>query len=105
MMLPKQSRVIVSIYGPAKTLCTKLSLGVEIVGTVAYDLTNIYKSKIPYHVKDGVTQYEVSLVLNIRLDDDSGHLVFRILSDGKEVGKAGIDMSENNIVTLVESHT
>jgi hypothetical protein len=71
-----------------------VSIGVELVGTVAYDLTNIDKSKVRHVVKDGITQYSVSLTLNIRLDDESGHLVFRILCDGKEVGKAGIDISE-----------
>ena len=41
--------------------------------------------------EDGVMYYEVRLRLNIRLDDKSGHLIFRIFNGEKEVGKAGID--------------
>lgn len=72
-----------------------MSLGIEVVGKVIYDLTDIDKSKIHHVEKDDVTQYQVPLTLNIRLDDERGHLVFRILCDEKEVGKAGIDISES----------
>lgn len=62
------------------------------MGTVSYDLDGIDETKVESVVKDSVTYYKLHLTLNIRLDDDSGHLVFRLLHDGKEVGKAGIDL-------------
>lgn len=38
--------------------------------------------------------YSIPLSVNVQLNDDRGHLVFRILFDGNEVGKAEIELSE-----------
>jgi hypothetical protein len=91
----KQSRMIVSIGGLDWDQYANSNPGIEPVGTVVYDLSGVVASKLQSVVKDGVTHYVLNLVLNIRLDDDSGHLVFRILHEGKEVGKAGIDISDS----------
>lgn len=43
-------------------------------------------------VEDGKTWYNIGVTMRTRLDDDSGHLVFSVHYDGKEVGKADIEM-------------
>ncbi|KAK2594476.1 hypothetical protein QQS21_007823 [Conoideocrella luteorostrata] len=68
---------------------------IEEVGSVVYDVTGVNEAELKKAVKDGVTTYALKLVLNTRLDDEIGHLVFRILYDGKEIGKAGIDIGDS----------
>lgn len=87
--------MIVSMDGLDWDHCADSKPGIELVGTVVYDLSGVVASKLQSVMKDGVTHYVLNLVLNIRLDDESGHLIFRILHDGKEVGKAGIDISDS----------
>lgn len=78
--------------GTNKTQC----VGIELVGEVDYSdaMQDIDMSKLK-QVKDskGVTHYKISLVLNIRLGDDSGLLQFRILWRGRELGEAKLGFS------------
>ncbi|KAL6822786.1 actin-like ATPase domain-containing protein [Trichoderma sp. SZMC 28015] len=69
---------------------------VETIGRILYTLHDMDWSQVP-NVKrlteeDGETYTEIPLVLNIRLDDEVGHLVFRILCNGREAGKARLDL-------------
>ncbi|EHK16864.1 uncharacterized protein TRIVIDRAFT_195722 [Trichoderma virens Gv29-8] len=68
---------------------------VEEVGSVRYTLDRIDRSSIPQVTKYGVTYYKLPLTLNIRLDDEAGHLTFRILYQKQEVGKAEINISDD----------
>ena len=47
----------------------------------------------PKTTNRGKTIYKVPLVLNIKLADQTGLLAFRILFEGKEVGKAELEFS------------
>lgn len=78
------------------------SEGIEKVGTVVYDLSGIDETKIRRVVKNGVTYSKLPLTINIRLDDEVGHLVFRIFHEGREVGKAGIDLDDSQSTPLVK---
>ncbi|KAK4073118.1 uncharacterized protein Triagg1_5398 [Trichoderma aggressivum f. europaeum] len=69
---------------------------VETIGRILYTLHDLDWSQVP-NVKqltgeNGETCTEIPLVLNIRLDDEVGHLVFRILCNGREAGKAKLDL-------------
>ncbi|EHK17268.1 uncharacterized protein TRIVIDRAFT_134471, partial [Trichoderma virens Gv29-8] len=68
---------------------------IEEIGKIRYTLDDIDWSEVP-NVKritqNGLDYIQIGLVLNIRLDDEVGHLVFRILCNGKEVGKAELDL-------------
>ncbi|VUC31051.1 unnamed protein product [Clonostachys rosea] len=72
--------------------------GIEKVGNVKYsiplDLLDLDKTQSLVD-EDGTTWYNLTYTLRTRLDDDSGHLVFSIHYDGKEVGKAGIDITSS----------
>lgn len=70
-------------------------LGIEEVGEVIYTLLGVDRATLPQVTKAGVTHYKIPLTLNIRLGDEAGHLVFRILYQGKEVGKAAISITDN----------
>ncbi|KAL7934660.1 actin-like ATPase domain-containing protein [Trichoderma chlorosporum] len=68
---------------------------VEEIGQISYTLYDIDWSRIPNVerlTKNGKTFTRIPLVLNIRLDDDVGHLVFRILCNGREAGTAKLDL-------------
>ncbi|KAH6606450.1 actin-like ATPase domain-containing protein [Trichoderma cornu-damae] len=67
---------------------------VEEVGEVKFTLGEVDPSSVPQITKGGVTHFKLPLTLNIRLDDESGHLAFRILYKGREVGKAAINISD-----------
>ncbi|KAK5996056.1 Heat shock 70 kDa 12B-like protein [Cladobotryum mycophilum] len=66
----------------------------EVVGTVIYSLHGMDLTKVESRMINGSIQYKLKLTLNIRLDDEVGHLVFRVLYDGKEVGKAELDLGD-----------
>ncbi|CAM1511902.1 Fc.00g094150.m01.CDS01 [Cosmosporella sp. VM-42] len=69
---------------------------IEKVGEVSYTLDKLDMGNVESKVdNDGVKQYRVSFQLNIRLDDESGHLVFRVLHGEKEIGKAAIDLAHS----------
>lgn len=72
-----------------------MDTGIERVGRVVYSLDRLDHTKVRSAVVDGVTHYSISLTLNIRLNDEMGHLVFRILHGGREVGKAEIDLGDS----------
>lgn len=74
----------------------QMDIGVETIGRILYTLHDMDWSQVP-NVKrlieeNGETCTEIPLVLNIRLDDEVGHLVFRILCNGREAGKAKLDL-------------
>ncbi|CAG9983343.1 unnamed protein product [Clonostachys byssicola] len=70
---------------------------IEEVGRVGYsvplDLLDL--DKIESLVEDGKTWYNIHFTLRTRLDDNSGHLIFSVHHDGKEVGKAEIEMASS----------
>ncbi|KAL7936119.1 actin-like ATPase domain-containing protein [Trichoderma chlorosporum] len=68
---------------------------VEKVGKVRYTLYGLDQSTVPHFTKNGTTYYELPLTLNIRLNDEAGHLTFRILYQNQEVGKADISINED----------
>jgi hypothetical protein len=43
--------------------------------------------------ENGLKWYQLDLTLNIRLGDEVGHMVFRILCRGREIGKAQLGLS------------
>ncbi|KAL7790952.1 actin-like ATPase domain-containing protein [Trichoderma ceciliae] len=68
---------------------------VEEVGEVGFTLDGVDPKSLQQVTKDGTTYYGLPLTLNIRLDDEIGHLAFRILYKNMEVGKAAIDISHD----------
>ncbi|KAM3510631.1 hypothetical protein MY11210_005716 [Beauveria gryllotalpidicola] len=67
---------------------------VELVGNVMYNLTEKHVSKAEKKIYKGVTHYEIPIVLNVRLNDEAGHLVYRVLQDGEEIGRANIVLDD-----------
>ncbi|KAL7953298.1 hypothetical protein V8C34DRAFT_321277 [Trichoderma compactum] len=65
---------------------------IEKVGKVVATLDGLSKEDLKHVKKHGTTYYSLPLTLNIRLDDESGHLAFRIFYQNKEVGKAAINI-------------
>ncbi|PMB68129.1 hypothetical protein BM221_006306 [Beauveria bassiana] len=59
-----------------------------------YDLTEKHISKAPKKIHEGVTHYQISLVVNVRLNDEAGHLVYRVMQGGEEIGRANIVMDD-----------
>ncbi|KAL7805233.1 actin-like ATPase domain-containing protein [Trichoderma aethiopicum] len=68
---------------------------IEEVGRVTYTLVGVDQASLRQVRKDYITYYELPLTLNIRLGDEAGHLVFRILYQGQEVGKAAISITDD----------
>lgn len=69
--------------------------GIEVVGKVVYTLTGVNRTSLPQIRRGRTTYYKVLLTLNIRLGDEAGHLVFRLLYQGQEVGKAEISITDD----------
>jgi hypothetical protein len=66
------------------------------VGTVKVSLAGADPSKLSIRIgKDGTMLYCANLTLKTRLDDECGHLVFRVLLGEEEAGRAGIEMSSS----------
>ena len=65
------------------------------VGKIHFSLTDVDLDAAPAKLnpKSGKTLYHVPLVLNIRLGDQAGLLAFRVLSRGKEIAKAELELS------------
>ncbi|KAI8270021.1 hypothetical protein K4K58_012203 [Colletotrichum sp. SAR11_239] len=64
---------------------------VEKVGVVEYTLDDLdikNENAARSIVRDGKTMYEVQYVLKIKMSDETGLLVFRIMTGGREVGRA-----------------
>ena len=70
-------------------------LGIEKVGEVEYTLDQVDFTKVTSKEYDsnGILRYKLWLDLNIELSDEAGLLVFRILHEGKECGKAKLGFS------------
>ncbi|KAL7802898.1 actin-like ATPase domain-containing protein [Trichoderma afarasin] len=65
---------------------------IETVGEVEATLDGLNKNDLKHVKKQGTTYYSLPLTLNIRLDDEAGHLAFRIFYRDREVGKAAINI-------------
>ncbi|KAK4079792.1 hypothetical protein Trihar35433_897 [Trichoderma harzianum] len=65
---------------------------IEKVGEVIATLYGLNKDDLKHVEKHGTTYYALPLTLNVRLDDEAGHLAFRIFYRDKEVGKAAINI-------------
>ncbi|PTB81358.1 hypothetical protein M440DRAFT_1013941 [Trichoderma longibrachiatum ATCC 18648] len=68
---------------------------IEVVGKVVYTLTGVNQTSLPQIRIGRTTHYKIPLTLNIRLGDEAGHLVFRLLYKGEEVGKAEISITDD----------
>ncbi|KAH0499221.1 hypothetical protein TgHK011_006426 [Trichoderma gracile] len=68
---------------------------VEKVGEVIFTLHEIDRNSIRKVKKGRTWYYHLSLTLNIRMNDEAGHLTFRILYQGQEVGKAAISINDD----------
>ncbi|KAK0717343.1 hypothetical protein B0T26DRAFT_775631 [Lasiosphaeria miniovina] len=67
---------------------------IEHVGTIKYSLESIDLTKVKSTVdENGHKWYRLELVLNIRMGDEAGVLVYRIFYRGREVGKAELSFS------------
>lgn len=95
----ENERMYISFIRPIVTelvaLVAKIEIGIEEVGEVRYSLQGVDQEKLPYKLIDDVRSYDIPLTLNMRMNDEVGHLVFRILFDGKEIGKAEIDLDHS----------
>ncbi|KAM0670580.1 hypothetical protein MY8738_000775 [Beauveria namnaoensis] len=67
---------------------------VERVGSIMLALTEKHVSKAPKKIHEGVTHYLIPLVVNVRLNDEAGHLVYRVMQGGEEIGRANIVMDD-----------
>ncbi|KKP05800.1 hypothetical protein THAR02_02084 [Trichoderma harzianum] len=67
---------------------------IEKVGEVVATLDGLNQDELKHVKKHGTTYYSLPLTLNIRLDDEVGHLAFRIFYQDREVGKAAINIVE-----------
>ncbi|KAH0528137.1 hypothetical protein TsFJ059_003035 [Trichoderma semiorbis] len=67
---------------------------IEKVGKIVATLDGLNKDDLKHVEKHGTTYYALPLTLNIRLDDEAGHLAFRIFHRDKEVGKAAINIAD-----------
>ncbi|KAL6868611.1 actin-like ATPase domain-containing protein [Trichoderma novae-zelandiae] len=68
---------------------------VEEVGKVTYTLAGVDRASLQQVKKGRLTHYNIPLTLNIRMGDEAGHLVFRIMYQGQEVGKAAISIGDD----------
>lgn len=57
-------------------------------------LDGLDEDELKHVKKHGTTYYLLPLTLNTRLDDEAGHLAFRIFYRDREVGKAAINIVE-----------
>lgn len=64
------------------------------MGRVHFHLNPTILSTLETTVYEGKTYMQADLTLNVRLDDQMGHLVFRVLHNGKQVGRAEIEMDD-----------
>ncbi|KAM3500197.1 hypothetical protein MY10362_006621 [Beauveria mimosiformis] len=67
---------------------------VELVGKVNLVLFEKHLSKAKKKTRKGVINYEVPLIVNVRLNDEAGYLVYRVLQDGVEIGRANIVLDD-----------
>ncbi|ATY64025.1 Hsp70 family [Cordyceps militaris] len=67
---------------------------VEIVGSVMFELTEADLADADWITKNGVTHYKAKMVINVKLNDDAGHLVYRVLLDGEEIGRANVELDD-----------
>ncbi|KAK8143159.1 hypothetical protein G3M48_007622 [Beauveria asiatica] len=96
-------------YVTARTLSRKLDLyscnldtapdsiessRVEMVGNIMFNLAEKHLSEAKKKIHEGVTLYEVPLVINVRLNDEAGHLVYRVMQDGEEIARANIVLDD-----------
>ncbi|KAK1240839.1 hypothetical protein MKX07_006272 [Trichoderma sp. CBMAI-0711] len=68
---------------------------VEEVGEIFYTLNGIDRNSLKKVKRGRHRYYNLPLTLNIRLNDEAGHLTFRILYQGQEVGKAAISINDD----------
>lgn len=66
----------------------------ELVGNVNFELAEKHLLKAKKKTDEGVTRYRIPLVINVRLNDEAGHLVYRVLQDGEEIGRANIVLDD-----------
>lgn len=64
--------------------------GLEVVGHLMIELTEKDLAESEWVIKNGITHYRAKLVISVRLNDDAGHLVYRVLHDGKEIGRTNV---------------
>lgn len=63
---------------------------------IKFTLEDLDLSKIKTVVDEsGVTYYQVYLTLNIRLGNKAGVFLYRVLAQGKEVGRAQLGFSHS----------
>ncbi|KAM3557081.1 hypothetical protein ARSEF4850_005239 [Beauveria asiatica] len=67
---------------------------VEMVGNIMFNLAKKHLSKAKKKIHKGVTHYEVPLVVNVRLNDEAGHLVYRVMQDGEEIARENIALDD-----------
>ncbi len=68
--------------------------GIECVGAVRYSLDGLDLTKVKSTVDaNGTKWYGVELTLNIRMADEAGVFIYRIMFRGREVGKAELSFS------------
>lgn len=72
----------------------KSSSGVELLGEINYNCATLDESRFKTITRQGMRHYQIDLTANVRLDDEVGHLAFRVLHDGKELGKAEIVLED-----------
>lgn len=68
--------------------------GLETVGHVLYELREEHLASAKKLVRDGKTYYRVAITFNVRLNDDAGHLLYWVMQNGVEIGRADIQMDE-----------
>lgn len=64
------------------------------VGKVMFGLTETQVANGEKVVKDGIARYRVPLMMRVNLNDDSGHLIFRVMQNGVEIGRAVVQLDE-----------
>ncbi|OAA45111.1 Hsp70 family protein [Beauveria brongniartii RCEF 3172] len=67
---------------------------VERVGNVMFHLTEKHVSKAKKKTRKGVINYNVPLMVNVRLNDEAGHLVYRVMQDGEEIARANMVLDD-----------
>jgi hypothetical protein len=69
-------------------------VGIEHVGTVGYTLDDLDLSKVQSVVdENGIKWCRLELTLNTRMADEVGHLTFRMLYLGRQVGEGELEIS------------
>ncbi|KAM3433684.1 hypothetical protein MY4824_005810 [Beauveria thailandica] len=67
---------------------------VEMVGSIIFQLTEKHVSKAKKKIYLGGIVHRVPLVVNVRLNDEAGHLVYRVMQDGEEIARANIVLDD-----------